>query len=258
MTSRGRRSVIYSTTPTSGSQSIFRLLCAVLDRKGVEAGSLRTTRNPNITDVKPEGEFVMIRSVSNFDHPLYDERFLYIVNTRDPRDMLCNQYYWLTQHPVNYLSDPREIELATKKRQEMFDEGIDAFVLRTASSRPYKYAFELHDRLLNGADNVLVLSYAQLCCDYHPMVERILNYFQIEEPSRKALAAIKAESPEGISDNQKWIGNTWVGTDTMPGRYRSELKPKTIETLNRQWADTLDRLAQMEVPHLRHLYSHAD
>lgn len=251
------RSVIYVTTPTSGSQSLWRILNSLVP-VGTECFEASAEGSPNLptaANFKEHGQLVMVRGVYTLDPPVFDPRLRYIVNFRDPRDMFCNQYHWLWQHPIIGIDDPEEFERARAARAARASEGIDASVLRHSEPTDFKFVFELAEAAANGAPDILFVSYAQLCCDYVSMIGRVVNFLGAEV-TPQARAVIHNESPAGLQDNNLWIGNEWTGTDIQPGRYKTELRPETIAELDRRFGPTLDRLAALETPNLRHLYSH--
>ena len=247
-----KRSLIYVTTPTSGSQSIFRLLQGIYGRPTREGTNARKLleRPPTIADFLPHDELAIIRSTAAIAEPIHDERFLYVVNFRDPRDMFCNQYHWLLQHPMpdgthNYPPD----------RIARAEAGIDASVLKETSAHVFQHVLRLAELKAAGAENILFVSYAQLCCAYDQMVRNLVDFIGLE-PTAQSARAIAAEAPGALAENAKWIGNDWTGTDTMPGRYKRELKPETIAILDERWGPLLDRLAALDLPELRPLYAH--
>lgn len=252
------RSVIYVTTPTSGSQSIWRILIAMLapGKRTACVAAVGGGRNSTIDDISSHDELVMVRGTKTFDGPVFDERFLYVANFRDPRDMFCNQYHWLLQHPVGETSDPEKIKIMLESRRTRAAAGIDNSVLMNNDDKVFDYVFELADHADAGAENILFISYAQLCCAYPRMVARLTQFLGVN-PSDRAKRKIAAESPRGLSDNKHWIGNQWSGTDVLPGRHKTELRPETVLELDTRFGSVLDRLAELELPRLRHFYSHS-
>lgn len=250
------RSIIYCTTPTSGSQSIWRILHAIAgpDYVSLEMAPING-RKPTIADFPATGHLIMARGVHMFDRPIYDERFLYVGNFRDPRDMYCNQYHWLLQHPVGHADDPEARARAEAAVAERSALGIDASVLRHTDDSDFSHVCELADRQASGASNILFVSYAQLCCAYDVMIERLVTF--LDTPlTDLARSVIAAEAPQALANNPLWIGNEWTGTDVMPGRYKRELQPETIAVMDSRFGAVLDRLADLDLDGLRSLYAH--
>lgn len=243
-------SIIFVTTPTSGSQSMWRLITALTPGFREEPIRPRDGKLPSLEDLTPEGYRYIVRGVRTFKPPIVDMRYRYIFHVRDPRDMLCNQYYWLNQHPAGGQT-PEEVAKSTAERREKFAKGIDYNVLRPKDQYIYNFVREVYEA--DEKPDVIFTSYNQLCCDYDNMVERLVSFLGAT-PDSFAQAAIKAESPDGLAGNPEWIGQQWVGTDAQPGRYKLELKPETVAELNSRWADSLSLLRAIELPHLRHFY----
>ena len=102
-------------------------------------------------------------------------------------------------------------------------------------------------------ENIIFVSYAQLCVEFDLLVQRLNNFFGVE-PTKTHIDTIYKESPKSLNDNKDWIGNQWQGCDIMPGRYKSELKLETIDVLNSKIDVYLDLIKQIEVPKLKYLY----
>ena len=70
----------FLTTATSGSQSLLRILSEYSKVTGIDLELYRGAM------------FKSFKGINNVDK--------FVVNVRDPRDVWCNQYYWLIQHPA--------------------------------------------------------------------------------------------------------------------------------------------------------------
>jgi len=248
------KSILYVTTATSGSASIWRVLGAMLAPSHRMVSSLPSGSGgkASLADLQPEGHVYLVRGLNEMNGPVHDPRFRYVVNFRDPRDMLCNQYHWLVQHPPGKGDDEEKKRKTIADRRARHERGIDDSVLRVRDDRGFSFVFELQEAARAGGD-VLFISYAQLCCAFDLMVGRLESFLGVA-PAEAARRAIEMERTDNLASNPQWIGQAWTGTDIMPGRHRQELRPETIATLNARFAGTLGRLKEMEVPELRHLY----
>lgn len=247
------KSIIFVTTATSGSASIWRVLEALLVPEGYRPNVVTREgeQKLKVEDLDPVGRLYLIRGLAEVAPPIFSRRFRYVVNFRDPRDVFCNQYHWLVQHPPGRETGEKAEKILAQRRAR-HALGIDEHVLRNKDDRSFSLVFELQAAAEAGAD-ILFVSYAQLCCAFDTMVNR-LTAFLDTSPGQQALDKIALESPENLTHNPRWIGQTWTGTDIMPGRFREELKPETIATLNKRFSETLDRLKALDIPELRHLY----
>ena len=242
------KSIIYVTTPTSGSQSIWRILTALLPNyKHADI-----TPSTKLSDLASENHIYLARGIKQLEGGLASKDFRYIGNFRDPRDMLCNQYYWLVQHPATN-QDAETAAKTLEHRKKRFDGGIDSSVLRVKNDSVFTSVFEIQRHAEQYPNDVLFISYAQLCCAFDLMVSRLAAFLETPVEGR-AKQLVELERTDNLASNPKWIGNQWFGTDIMPGRFRTELKPETIAALNHRFSEALDRLKSLEVPELRHLY----
>ncbi len=106
-------------------------------------------------------------------------------------------------------------------------------------------------RLNAGDPNILVLSYNQLCLDFDAMLQRIVAFLEVD-PATVPWDVLELERTNNLKNNPNWIGQMWTGTDTLPGRYKRELKPETIRTLDEKYASDLRILRGIEQPKFRH------
>ena len=167
-----------------------------------------------------------------------------IVNFRDPRDLACNQFYWALQHPILGRS---EADIAAF-REAVREKGIDQYVLGIDNTVQFKCFHAIRDRITGGGDDVLLISYAQLCLDFDAMVTRIAAFVGLD-PALIPWADMEPMRASKLASNPGWIGKRWVGSDATPGRYLGELQPATIETLDEQYRTTLGFLRSLEAPH---------
>ena len=103
-----------------------------------------------------------------------------------------------------------------------------------------------------SSDQYCVNSYARLCLDFDFFIERAADFLEVEL-TPELRDKLEIERIEKLAENPKWIGNKWEGSDTMPGRYKRELKPETIEILNEKLAEVLKNMAKYD-PDYAELY----
>ncbi|MFD1911523.1 hypothetical protein [Halodurantibacterium flavum] len=241
------KSIILYTTPTSGTGSLTRIV------ERINAG--RMTFRYYFRDVlqripreeiertfpPPEGHILLHNDPGRFNRNMDLSAYRFIVNFRDPRDRLCNVYHWQFSHPHTHET---EAETAAR-RAAVAEEGIDRWILRRIEKRSERRYYDPIFWLLDNAppENVLVATYAQLCCDFDAMLGRLQDFMGMS-PNEKGRRALELERPEGLQQNPRWIGNKWPGSDIMPGRFLNELAPETIAALNDCYRPVLRRMAR--------------
>jgi hypothetical protein len=250
------RSIIFLTTPTSGTGSMFRTLRAIAGDKYQRVGWLEALFDAGriqdaVHEVPPTQDSLILHRAPHFFNPtmrLLDYRF--ILNARDPRDMVCNQYHWQFVHDVQNETPEQTIA----RRDRVSREGIDAFALRFDNS-PYLKGFFNAARRIAPPDRIFV-GYAMYCLHFDDVVARMAEFLEVQPRSwtRKQRARIERERVENLETNPAWIGQHWAGTDTAPGRHRRELQPETIRILTERYRWFLDFLQRMDDPRVAATY----
>ena len=250
------RSVIFLSTPTSASESMFRCLTAISAKRyrtdRFVDRLLREGRPQDIaTELPPaEGHLVLHRAPQLFNPatPLSDYR--YILNARDPRDLVCNQYHWQFEHPVQNETP----EQTKERRARVAEAGIDAFALATTNEGYLRRFFEVV-RKIAPPDRIFI-GYAMFCLGYDDVVARACRFLGVrpDELTEEQRGRIELERVSNLAGNEKWIGHQWGGTDTAPGRHRRELQPETIRILTERHRWFLDFLRRMDDPRMAETY----
>lgn len=250
------RSIIFLTTPTSGTGSMFRTWRAIAGKKYQQVGWLEailgTGRLEDVSrSVPPTEDSLILHRAPQYFNPtmrLLDYRF--ILNARDPRDMACNQYHWQFVHEVQ--AETSEQTLA--RREKVASEGIDAFAIRFDNT-PYLKGFFNAARRIAPPDRVFV-GYAMYCLYFDDVVARIAEFMDVQPSSwtPRQRARIEQERVENLASNPSWIGQQWPGTDTAPGRHRHELRPETISILTQRYRWFLDFLQHIDDPRVAATY----
>ncbi|GLT09954.1 hypothetical protein ACFQFQ_11900 [Sulfitobacter porphyrae] len=249
------KSIFFLTSQTSATTSIARIITTVLNRSMEYVRfydkALETHAKDEVSSLVPpkDGKFLLFNHPPslNRDMPLTD--YKYMINFRDPRDRICNSYFWQFSHPTKETEEQR-----AKRIQRVKKMGIDRWVLdRIAQSTEndyYKNIFWLIENAPQGS--YVVATYAQLCCDFDSFIKKVIEITGVT-PSPNAWKLLEDERPETVENNAKWIGNEWVGSDVVPGRYKQELKPETIEAVSDYFKDTLKKMANAD-PEFAHQY----
>jgi len=250
------RSVIFFSTPTSASESIFRFLTAITGRHYKPDRQVdklfRENRPEAITAYLPptDDRLVLHRALHLFDPamPLSDYRF--ILNARDPRDLVCNQYHWQFEHEV--INEPPEETAA--RRVRVAAAGIDHFALAQTNELYLRRFFEVARKI--APPDRMFLGYAMFCLGFDAMLERACAFLGLrpEELSEDQRRRVELERVSNLAANERWIGHQWAGTDTAPGRHRRELQPETIRILTERHRWFLDFLRRMDDPRVAETY----
>lgn len=250
-----RRPIVFVTTSTSGSGSLWRLISAFAgpDRVLVKStAGLVPGGRADLESWQPVGDY----HIFFFNHTSrWNPNFNYkncriILNFRDPRDLACNKFFWALQHPSETLD---EIALE-RHRSRVRKMGLSKFVMDIDLRKQYKPFVEIHSRANEfKEDSILILSYAQLCLDVDSVGARIAEFLGVNDVAAIE-AAVAPERPTALPDNPKWIGQQWEGGDVSPGRHRHELAPDTIAALTDKYADILRVLRDLDEPRFSELY----
>ncbi|WP_191083698.1 hypothetical protein [Roseococcus microcysteis] len=251
------RSIVFLTTPTSATASLWRVLLAMNGGRYkpfdiVHRHYVAQRMDLVATEVPPAtGHLVKHNAPHLFNRatPLADYRFL--LHARDPRDVLCNQYHWHFVHP--FPGETPEQEAA--RRQRIAAMGIDEWVLAQDFTPTFRGFMDVAQRI-NPADR-LFIGYVRYCLHFDEVMERIANFLgtSIDAMTPAQLAALEQERVANLAGNPKWIGQTWAGADTAPGRHRQELQPRTIWKLSNRYAWFLDFLRETDDPRVTAEYN---
>jgi hypothetical protein len=250
------RSVIVFSTPTSANGSLFRSATHLATGRYKPIRWVNdifdTGRPEDLLVLTPPTEDCLIKhnAPERFNPATRLSDYRFVLNARDPRDLLCNQYAWQFVHPF-----AGETPEAAEARQERVrQEGIDHFAL-TLDISPYLDGFLGVARRIAPPDRIFI-GYAMYCLHFDVAVERLAQFLgtSIAELPRDVRRAVNKERVENLPANSNWIGRIWTGTDTAPGRHRHELQPETIRILTARYARFLDFLRRMDDPRVAATY----
>jgi hypothetical protein len=212
-----------------------------------DAGRLQDAQR----EIPPAEDSLILHRAPQYFNPtmrMLDYRF--ILNARDPRDMVCNQYHWQFVHEVQ-TETPQE---TLARRERVAREGIDAFAL-TFDNTKYLRGFFNAARRIAPPDRLFV-GYAMYCLHFDDVVAQVAEFMGVQPGSwtRKQRARIERERVENLATNPSWIGQQWAGTDTAPGRHRRELRPETISILTERYRWFLEFLRHIDDPRVAATY----
>jgi hypothetical protein len=245
-------SVVLLTTPTSGTGSLWRLVTALTETRGkltkiaesyATRGTLEALANWH---PEPTDNIYLYNTPHIANQSLMDPEVRLIVNFRDPRDLACNQFHWALQHPM-----PGRSESETSAyRDRIRAGGIDKFVLDQNNIPLFRAFRAIQTRLHSGEEDVLIVSYSQLCLDFDGLVDRLVRFLGAESRDLP-WERIEKERAGDLPGNQAWIGRMWTGADVSPGRHRRELRAETIRALDDKYEECLKFLRSLEQPSFR-------
>ncbi len=241
------KTVIFYTTQTSGTGSIWRIYSALVKGKKNCVKFVSSYRDSNtISEIKDaiipdNGDLVQFNLPTEFNKNSDLEKYHYLINFRDPRDRICNVYHWKMVHPYLNTSEKK----IKKIKEKIIEDGIDKFVIERINNQ-IKYYENIFYVLENVRDdNICVLTYARLCLNFDSFLNSAANFLKIDL-TPKLLESLEDERIEKIESNRLWIGQRFKGADILPGRYKHELKPETIAILNEKFEPILRKMAKYD------------
>lgn len=235
-------SVIYLTTPTSATASMWRILTVMSSTKFnvnrftdsfYQAGNLQALEQ---STPPPLDNLILFNVPHHFPMDINIKHYYFALNVRDPRDLLCNMYHWKMVHTEPGLS---ERDLASRKTQ-LEKVGIDNFVLSKDISSFYSNIIQLDSMISH--EKKYYLTYSLLCTDFEKFLKRAseLLFVDIDSLTEEQNQLLDLERPNSLRENTNWIGNQWPGSDVMPGRHLKELSASTIDALNVKYKNEID------------------
>ncbi len=250
------RSIIFLTTPTSATGSMYRVLRTIAEGRYQRVHWLAALFDANrIEDAAHEAppaedSLILHNAPQHFNHGMRLLDYRFVLNARDPRDMVCNQYHWQFVH-----EEPAETpEQTAARRERVAREGIDAFALRFDNNLYLKGWFDAVRRI--APPDRIFIGYAMYCLHFDEIIARVSEFMDVPPATwtRKQRAQIERERVDNLKGNPSWIGQRWAGTDTAPGRHRHELQPETIRILTERYRWILDFLRRFDDPRVASTY----
>lgn len=236
-----QKPVLFLTTSTSGTGSLRRIISKLIGENRLDylAHDFYERRAlPEMRKYHPGTDPGKVYNWSTPEHWNTDldlSKYHLLVNFRDPRDILCNQYFWSQSHPQPGLS----AEQVEAKRREIRDAGIDAYVLNSEKDHGGVWTVcKAYDKA--KSEDRSMISYAQLCLDFDGMLATLCRVLEVDLTADVA-SRFDDERVEKLMQNPAFMNaiGDWQGKDFSPGRHKTELKPDTIEILNKRFAKPL-------------------
>ena len=244
------KSIIFATTKTSASASIMRILSKLAGDNyeviGFGPENIGRVGGVKRLNIPKENHIVLHNQPQFLRLQKKKDDYLYIVNFRDPRDRMCNSFYWMQQHPQP--GDTKEdVERRALRIQK---KGIDDWVKNNINIEHESQLMAFIDSLSN--EKYCIATYAGLCLGFDKFVKKISDFISVKLTDEH-WEALESERVEGLKKNKAYIGNKWSGSDVLPGRFRNELHTSTISALNNAYYDVLKSMASYDKD-FSHLY----
>jgi len=237
------KTIILLSTQTSATGSICRVINTINGSKRIFYGlgeeKLKII-GPKLNKI-PKKDHIVLHNRPDLLKFIEDPNdYRYIVNFRDPRDRLCNKYYWVQQHEAY----PRESIEQIKSRARLIEEqGIDNWI-QNACDPSYELALLNFVESLNTKE-VCINTYIDLCTKFDSFISK-LGSFMGESITKEKWDALEPERCDKLSENKEWIGSQWKGADTDPGRYKRELSADTVNILNEYYHEVLMKMSRLD------------
>ena len=162
-----------------------------------------------------------------------------IFQIRDPRDILCSEYYsfgW-THTEKDFTDEEKKI------REQIRNQSIDEYLLEEEGAT-WRLARRLKP-LLKNADlpNVTLVTYEEMVTDFGSWLQKVIQPFEFGSFRRSLLlttfrAKYKNEFRPDPKNSHK--------RNVTPGEHRRKLKPETIAELNQRLAPYLEATGYLE------------
>lgn len=238
------KTIVLISTQTSATGSICRIINRMTQDTDIVFLGLESSKKEiignNFNNIPKKNHIVLHNRPDLLRHIKNPEDYRYIINFRDPRDRLCNSFYWMQQHPLY----PGESQEEIKKRAvETRNKGINEWVIE--NSRPqYELSLINFLRTLTNVDKQ-VATYADLCLNFDKFVYKLSSFINIRitDEIKKDL---EPERCDNLVNNKNWIGARWEGADILPGRYKRELDERSIKKLNSIYHEVLSQMAILD------------
>ena len=244
-------SVVLYTVHKAGSTFVNGLLAQICRRLEIEHHTENDARYQMLNSTVSwkqylesnvgTGCFGPIRAATNL--PIYpdnlDEHSI-LLHLRDPRDVVTSMFF---SKAYSHHVQSGVFEITPEQREQLREEGIDRFVIRSAQRlRPQydKLYGELKDR-----PNVTMVHYEDMVLNFPAWLGQVLNAFEsISVPAKKARNLLLPQAVRRLGLKHHLLKTNQSAFDVneenvyshkrkvTPGDHREKLNPATIAELN--------------------------
>ena len=187
------------------------------------------------------GCFGPIRAAAKL--PVYPDNldeYSILLHLRDPRDVVTSMYFSKAySHPVQ----SGVFEMTPQQREQLREEGIDRFVIRSAQLLRPKYD-KLYEKL-KDRPNVTTVHYEDMVLNFPAWLDQVLSAFEsFRVPAQKARNLLLPQSVRWMGLKHHLLKTNRSAFDVSeenvfshkrkvtPGDHREKLQPATIAELN--------------------------
>ena len=187
------------------------------------------------------GCFGPIRAAAKLPvYPANLDEYSILLHLRDPRDVVTSMYFSKAySHPVQ----SGVFEMTPQQREQLREEGIDRFVIRSAQLLRPKYD-KLYEKL-KDRPNVTTVHYEDMVLNFPAWLDQVLSAFEsFRVPAQKARNLLLPQSVRWMGLKHHLLKTNRSAFDVSeenvfshkrkvtPGDHREKLKPATIAELN--------------------------
>lgn len=152
---------------------------------------------------------------------------------RDPRDVLTSKYFSMAySHHIPELQ--KEKMLA--KREDALKTTIDEFVTSRSQMNEFLKKYSEYSKELMDRPNVLFVKYEDMVNDFETWLNSVIKFLELDVSKEKVNKIVsKADftvDKEDIHSHKRQV---------TPGDHQRKLKPETIEVLNSEFGEILDK-----------------
>ena len=158
-------------------------------------------------------------------------QFRIILMLRDPRDVLTSLYFsHAYSHAIPLLNQEEMLVI----REKALSMTIDEYVIENISK--YLKIYQEYCQYLLGKPNVLFVTYEMMVSNFDNWLDTIVDFLELKI-SPKLLKKMKEEANFIVEEENVYAHKRQV----LPGEHQRKLKPETIEILNTNLSEILDK-----------------
>ena len=167
----------------------------------------------------------------------------FLIQLRDPRDVLVSQYYYFYNCVVQNEMKKKSQEMVRSNSIDYYvlsDIGVDDLLER---SKNLEYTHNL--------DNVDIILYDKMVLDFRKWIDEAMKHLNLSNNNKNILfnkfgkdfKNIKEINPENITKKRIRITHK---RKIIPGDYKQKLKSSTIKILNNKLSSILDIISKYQ------------
>lgn len=168
-------------------------------------------------------------------YPIPDiDDYKIVLMLRDPRDVLTSYYF---HHCYEIYDNPKQQEFIIERSKEALSKTVDEWVLEKAETFLERY--KIYCEKLINRPNVLFFKYEDMINDFHSWLYKLREFTSLNVKEETIKTIIRNASfnvdKEVVKSHKRQVA---------PGDHKRKLKKETINILNSQYKEVLDRFFQ--------------